>query len=93
METRCLECKFFDVWDGDPVCLHPTVWQVTLPDAIEDCKKHEPEPFEGNVTSNKEEWEAAAPDFFKRYYIDKSLAEAYLKHHPEHADIIDILGG
>jgi len=92
METKCLECKHFGMWDGDPVCFYPTVVQIELPDSVEDCDKHEREEMEKKIELHKEEWKHYAPEFFKRYFIDKSKAETYLKYHPEHEGMISILG-
>ena len=92
METKCLECRHFGIGDGDPVCYHPTAWRIELPDSVEDCDKHEREEMEKKIELNKEEWKHYAPEFFKRYFIDKTKAETYLKYHPEHEDMISILG-
>lgn len=92
METKCLECKHFGMWDGDPVCFHEKVFQITLPDSTEDCDKHEREENDRKIELHKEEWEHNAPYFFDRYFIDKALSETYLKYHPEHEEMIKIIG-
>lgn len=90
MDTKCLECKYFGMWDGDPVCFHPEVVKIILPDGEVDCNKYDHEEMEKKIKLHKEEWNHYAPGFFDRYFIDKILADKYLKYHPEHKELIQL---
>ena len=87
MNERCLHCKHFYIWDGDPCCMEPTRWKIILPDAI-DCKKHESENSEHAIDWVKA-WNKAKISFFERYNVSEELKEQYLIYHPEDKDIIN----
>lgn len=87
MLGKCLTCKHFYIWDGDPCCLEKDEWKIVLPDT-EECTKHEEQDSKHPIDWERV-WNDAKIDFFKRYTIADKLKEKYLKTHPEDKDIIN----
>lgn len=87
MENRCLNCKHFRIWDGDPCCLEKDEFKIVLPSMM--CHKHEEETFKPVLQLHKEMWNECKREFFKRYSIsDENLKKSYLEMFPEDGEII-----
>jgi hypothetical protein len=81
MENCCLNCKHFDIWDGDPCCLEKDEWKIVLPSMI--CEKYKEEIFKPALKLREEEWESCKKDFFNRYQVNEDLKKRYLELFPE----------
>jgi len=88
MKDCCLNCKCFEVWDGDPCCLHKDGWKIVLPSML--CENHKYETIEPCLKLHREMWEKCKEEFFKCYSIDKQeLIDKYLEMFPDDRDLIN----
>lgn len=88
MRDCCLNCKCFEVWDGDPCCLHKDGWKIVLPSML--CENHKYETIEPRLKLHREMWEKCKEEFFKCYSIEKQeLIDKYLEMFPDDRDLIN----
>ena len=87
MESCCMNCKHFKIWDNDPCCLHKEEWKIVLPSMI--CDKHEDETFGPVLKLHAEMWDECKQEFFKSYTIDQQLVNDYLKMFPGDEELIN----
>ena len=83
-EITCFSCKYFDFWDGDPVCFYEDGWCVVLPGTRQDCKHHINR--NGILKDNYKCWERYKRVFFERYTIGDEYLKKYLRIFPKDRD-------
>lgn len=88
MEKNCFNCRYFNIWDGDPCCLSIHGWKHILPCIYPKCTEFEerlPKSIDYRLV-----WNNVKKEFFNRYAVKPELAKRYLQFYPEDKNLINI---